>query len=103
MKAMSRPPAAPRRAQPRRRARGSPAAALALLGSAALVAPTTALAALAPQPATLQARIDAVRSAWARRDAAASTPLPARGWALAQAANWTNWPKWSKWSNWANK
>jgi hypothetical protein len=103
MKAMSRPTAAPRRAQPRRRARGSHAAALALLGSATLVAPSAALAAVAPQPATLQARIDAVRSAWARRGAAASTPVPAQGWRLAQAANWTNWPKWSKWSNWTNK
>lgn len=100
MKAMSRPPAVPRRAC---RARGRNAAALALAGGATvLLAPAAAVAAVSPTQATLQARIDAVRAAWARRDTA-GTALPAQGWTLAQAANWTNWPKWSKWSNWANK
>lgn len=96
MNAMSRP------APASRRPRATRAVALALAGGGALVAPAAAVAAAAQQPATLQARVDAVRAAWAKRETAGGA-LPAQGWLLAQAASWTNWPKWSKWSNWANK
>jgi hypothetical protein len=81
-------------------ARRAPAALLVVAGAAAQAAvPVDEPPTVAAPASQLQARVAAVRAAWA-----AEGETPGGFDAVSQQVpNWTNWPKWSKWSNWANK